>query len=154
LANPAGARYQIVGVFSPALQDLMANALAGLGLEHAFVLHGFDGVDEISISAPTSITQVLSGESKNFTISPEYFGVAPATPESLRGGDAAHNASIIESILKGERGPRRDVVLMNAAPAIVAAGAADDLKEGFSIAANSIDTGNALRRLNILREWR
>jgi anthranilate phosphoribosyltransferase len=154
LANPASACYQIVGVFSPAIQDLMANALAGLGLEHAFVLHGFDGVDEISISAPTSITQVRSGGSKNFTIQPEYFGVTPAAPESLRGGDAAHNASIIESILKGERGPRRDVVLMNAAPAIVAAGAADDLKEGFSIAANSIDTGNALHRLNILREWR
>jgi anthranilate phosphoribosyltransferase len=154
LANPAAARFQVVGVFSPAIQRLMADALAGLGLERAFVVHGSDGVDEISISAKTSVVEVHGGQSRTLTISPEDFGIAPAPAETLKGGNASQNAAIIESILKGESGPRRDVVLMNAAPAVVAAGGAKDLQEGLRLAANSIDTGEALRRLNALREWR
>lgn len=154
LANPASARFQVVGVFSPTLQELMAQSLAGLGLEHAFVVHSHDGMDEISISAPTSITEMRRGDSKTFTISPEDFGVAVAPATVLRGGDATENAAIIHSILKGEQGPRREVVLINAAPAVVAAGAAKDFKEAFRIAASSIDSGAALKRLNALRDWK
>jgi anthranilate phosphoribosyltransferase len=154
LANPASARFQVVGVFSPSIHELMADALAGLGLDHAFVVHSSDGLDEISISAPTSVIEVHRGESRTFRVSPEDFGIAPAPAELLRGGDAKGNASVIESILNGERGPRRDVVLMNAAPAIVAAGAASGLKEGLRLAAGSIDSGKARQRLNALREWR
>jgi anthranilate phosphoribosyltransferase len=154
LANPASARFQVVGVFSSSIQDLMAHALAGLGLDHTFVVHSTDGLDEISISAPTSVIEVHRGEVKAYMITPEDYGVKPALAEQLRGGNSMENAAIIESILKGEHGPRRDVVLMNAAPAIVAGGAATTLQEGFRIAANSIDSGEALRRLKALREWR
>jgi anthranilate phosphoribosyltransferase len=154
LANPAAARFQVVGVFSPSLQDLMAQALDGLSVDRAFVVHSEDGLDEISISAPTNITEMHRGNSRTFTVTPADFGVASREATVLRGGDARENATIIESILKGERSPRRDVVLMNASPAIVAAGAAADLKEAFQIAANSIDSGSALKRLNALREWK
>ena len=155
LANPAGAQFQVVGVFSTDVQILMANALSGLGVDHAFVVHGADGVDEISISAPTRITETQrGGAATTYTISPEDFGIAVAAAQSLRGGDAAENAAIIESVLQGESGARRDVVLLNAAAAMVAGNAASDLKEGLRVAANSIDTGAALKRLNALREWK
>lgn len=152
LANPASARFQVVGVFSPAVMDLMADALHGLDLEHAFVVHGFDGVDEISISGPTHVVEMRHGDLKRFTVTPEDFGIAPTAPESIRGGDAATNAAIIEGILRGERGPRRGVVLMNAAAALVAASAAAVLKQGIRIAEESIDSGAALKRLQALRE--
>src|SRR5215471_15665028 len=102
LANPAAARFQVVGVFSSSIQDLMAHALAGLGLDHAFVVHSRDGLDEISISAPTSVIEVHRGEAKAYMINPEDYGVNPAPAEQLRGGNSMENASIIESILKGE----------------------------------------------------
>src|SRR5262249_21800778 len=120
LANPADARFQVVGVFSPDVQDLMRSTLAGLGVEHAFVVHGLDGVDEISLSAPTVIMETRRGESRTFTVHPEDFGIAAAAADTLRGGAAAENAAIIENVLNGERGPRRDVVLLNSAAAIVA----------------------------------
>jgi anthranilate phosphoribosyltransferase len=154
LANPASARFQVVGVFSPSLRDLMAQALDGLGADRVFVVHSEDGLDEISISARTNISEMHRGNSRSFTVTPEDFGVAACAATVLRGGDARKNAEIIESILRGERSPRRDVVLMNAAPAIVAAGAAADLQEAFRIAANSIDSGAALKRLQALREWK
>ena len=154
LANPASAQFQVVGVFSPSIQGLVTQALAGLSVDHAFVVHSKDGLDEISISAETTIMQMQQGEVRTFTVSPEDFEVTPVAAALLRGGDAQGNAEIIESILKGESGPRRDVVLMNAAPAIVAAGAAPNLKEGFRIAADSIDSRAALKRLNALREWK
>src|SRR5262249_50546544 len=106
------------------------------------------------ISGRTSVVEMRHGETRTLSISPEDFGIQPAPQESLLGGDARENASIIESILKGEQGSRRDVVLLNAAPAVVAGGAASDLKEGLKIAANSIDTGEAMKRLNALRELR
>jgi len=152
LANPAQARYQVIGVFSPAVMELMANALHGLTTNHAFVVHGGDGVDEISISAPTKVIELNHGDIRSYTISPEDFGVTPAPAESIGGGDAAANAAIIESLFRGEQGARRDVVLMNAAAAIVAGGAADSLKEGFRLAAHSVDTGAALKKLTDLKE--
>ena len=132
--------------------ELMANALNGLGVRHAFVVHGHEGVDEISISGPTTMIEMRAGELRTQTITPEDFGVTPAAAESIRGADAAVNAAIVESIFRGEKGPRRDVVLMNAAPAIVAGGAATSLKEAYKVAANSIDSGAAWNKLQSLRE--
>jgi len=152
LSNPARARYQVVGVFSPNVMELMANALEGLGLDHAFVVHGNDGVDEISISAKTQLIEVRRGEMKSSSISPEDFDMAPATSDSIRGGDAAANAVIIEGVLRGDHGPRRDVVLLNAAAAIVAGGAATTFKESLRIAMQSIDSGAAIKALSGLRE--
>jgi len=154
LANPAGAKRQVVGVFSPNIQELMADALAGLGVEHAFVVHGSDGVDEISTAAPTRITEIRSGELRAFMINPEDFGIPVASISDLHGGEASTNADIIESILQGETGPRRDVVLLNSAAAIVAGGAASSIKEGLRAAADSIDSKRALSRLQTLREWK
>ncbi len=151
LANPAQARFQVVGVFSPGVMDLMANALRGLGVEHAFVVHGADGVDEVSISAKTRVSQLRNGEIATFDIDPGAFGLATAPRESILGGDAAANAAIIERVLQGDKGPRRDVVILNAAAAIVAGGQAQDLKEGLKVAANSIDSGAARERLEALR---
>ena len=152
LANPARAEFQVVGVFSRSIMELMANALNGLGVRHAFVVHGNEGVDEISISGPTTMIEMRAGELRTQTITPEDFGVTPAAAESIRGADAAANAAIVESIFRGEKGPRRDVVLMNAAPAIVAGGAATSLKEAYKVAANSIDSGAAWNKLQSLRE--
>ena len=152
LANPARAEFQVVGVFSRSIMELMANALNGLGVRHAFVVHGNEGVDEISISGPTTMIEMRAGELRTQTITPEDFGVTPAAAESIRGADAAANAAIVESIFRGEKGPRRDVVLMNAAPAIVAGGAATSLKEAYKMAANSIDSGAAWNKLQSLRE--
>lgn len=152
LANPALPRYQVVGVFSPAMVDLVANALIGLNTERALVVHSHDGLDEISISAPTRAVEIRDGNIQPHVITPEDFGVVSASLETLRGGDARANASIIESILKGERGPRRDIVLMNAGAALMISGSASSLAEGFRQAEKSIDTGAAFRRLQLLRE--
>ena len=154
LANPAGAQSQVVGVFSRNVQELMADGLVGVGVNHAFVVHGQDGVDEVSLSAPTWVVERNNGEARSFVITPEEFGMESAPPEVLRGGDAPENARIIESVLGGEKGPRRDVVLLNAAMAIVAGGASNRFKEALRIAANSIDSGAAMQRLKALREWK
>ena len=152
LANPALPRYQIVGVFSPAMMDLVANALLGLNTERALVVHSNDGLDEISISAPTRVLEIRDGCIRPHLIKPEDFGATSAPLETLRGGDARANAAIIESILKGERGSRRDVVLMNAGAALMISGSASTLAEGFRQAENSIDSGAAFRTLQKLRE--
>jgi anthranilate phosphoribosyltransferase len=153
LANPAGARFQVVGVFSPAVMDLMAHALHGLALDCAFVVHGADGVDEISLSGVTNVVEMRRGEIRKFTIHPEDLGIQPASIQAIQGGDAPTNARIIEGVLRGEGGPRRDIVVMNAAAAIVAAGRAATLKEGVDIARQSIDSGAALGKLEQLREF-
>jgi anthranilate phosphoribosyltransferase len=152
LANPARPRYQVIGVFSQGVMGLMAHALNGLTTEHAFVVHGNDGMDEISISAPTKVMELNRGDIREYTISPEDFGVSAVSVESIRGGDAAENAATIEALFRGERGPKRDVVLMNAAAAIVAGGAAQSLREGFRLAVHSVDSGAAAMKLANLRE--
>jgi anthranilate phosphoribosyltransferase len=153
LANPAAARFQVVGVFSPDIMELMANALRGLNIEHAFVVHGANGMDEVSISSRTHVVEMHRGEIRQFVISPEDFGLTSVKIEAILGGDAAENAKIIESIFSGERGPRRDVVLLNSAPAMVAGGAAKTWKEGLQLAAQAIDSGAALKKLRELREF-
>jgi anthranilate phosphoribosyltransferase len=152
LANPARPRFQVIGVFSPDMMSLVANALVGLETERALVVHSHDGLDEISISAPTNVLEIRGGAITPLLVTPETFGAAPAPKETLRGGDAQTNAAIIESILRGEDGPRRDIVLMNAGAALMVSGAVSSLAEGFRKAAASVDTGAAFGRLQRLRE--
>jgi anthranilate phosphoribosyltransferase len=152
LASPAAACFQVVGVSAPDVMELMANALLGLGLKHAFVVHGANGLDEVSISSRTYVVEIREGELRQFVMTPEDFGIPSAKIDAILGGDATENAKIIEAVLQGERGPRRDVVLLNAAAAIVAAEAAGTWKEGIRLAAESIDSGSAWKKLDQLRE--
>ena len=153
LANPAGACFHVVGVSSPEIMELMANALQGLGVKHAFVVHGANGLDEVSISSRTYVVEILGAEIRQFMMTAEDFGIPSARIDAILGGDARENAKIVEGILRGERGPRRDVVLLNTAPALVAAGAVSTWKEGIRLAAESIDSGSALRKLEELRRF-
>jgi anthranilate phosphoribosyltransferase len=152
LANPARPCFQVLGVASADVMEIVAEALVGLKTERAFVVHSTDSLDEISISAPTKVIELTNGTLRHATITPEDFGATRAPMEALRGGDAKTNAGIIESVLTGEKSPRRDVVLINAAAALVAAGAAASLKDGFKAAADSIDRGAAVSKLHSLRE--
>ena len=133
--------------------ELMANALQGLGLKHAFVVHGANGLDEVSISSRTYVVEILGNEIRQFMMTPEDFAIPSARMDAILGGNALENAKIIESIFRGERGPKRDVVLLNTAPALVAAGATSTWKEGIRLAAESIDSGAALRKLEELRTF-
>jgi len=153
LASPASACFHVVGVSSPEIMELMANALHGLGLRHAFVVHGANGMDEVSISSRTYVVEIDADDIRQFVITPEDFGIPSAKIDAILGSDAAENAGIIESVFRGERGPRRDVVLLNAAPAMVAAGAASTWRDGIRLAAESIDSGAALRKIKELREF-
>ncbi len=150
LTNPAGASVQVIGVSEHALVDKLGHALAELGGERAFIVHGVDGIDEISLSDETEVADVTPHHVKRYRIAPEDFGVARAMRDFLLGGDAAHNARIIRQILEGQPGPRRDFVCINAAAALVAAGAAADFREGARQAAHAIDSGAALSKLDAL----
>lgn len=150
LTNPAGARAQVLGVPAPSLVTRLAEALARLGAQHALVVCGADGVDEISIGAPTLVAEVRDGEIRSYTITPEDFGFRRTGLDGLRGGDAAHNAMVTREILGGAPGPARDVVLLNAAAALVASDLADDLTQGIALAARAIDSGAAADRLERL----
>jgi anthranilate phosphoribosyltransferase len=155
LTNPAGASAQIVGVYDASLADLLARALGELGVRRAFVVYGADGLDEISISGETSVAELRDGVVQSYSLVPEDFGLSRAAIETLRGGDAAQNAYIIERILGGhgaphEHGPRRDIVLANSSAALVAAGRAADFLEGVRLAAESIDSGAARSKLDAL----
>ena len=150
LTNPAGASVQVVGVYALELVEKVAEALSMLGTHRAFVVHGLDGLDEITITGPTRIGEVREGSVHTYEVDPEEFGFERAPLESLSGGDAAENARIVREILGGEKSPRRDVVLMNAAAALVAAGKASHMKDGVALAANSIDSGAASQKLDAL----
>jgi anthranilate phosphoribosyltransferase len=150
LSNPASTRRGVLGVYNAALVDLVANALADLGTEHLFVVHGEDGLDEITTTAATQIGEVRNGAVTRYTLTPEEFGLPWAQMEDLRGGDPAQNAAITRAILAGEQGPRRDIVLLNAAAAICAGGKAASLKEGLLAASHSIDSGQAQAKLSAL----
>jgi anthranilate phosphoribosyltransferase len=152
LTNPAGANAQVIGVYAEALTEPLARVLAELGTLRAFVVHGADGLDEISNTGPSRISEVREGVVRTSTVRPEDFGIGRSTIQDLRGGDRAENAAIIRGILAGESGPRRDIVLMNSAAALVVGGAAHDFKDGIARAARSIDSGSAARRLDGLIE--
>jgi anthranilate phosphoribosyltransferase len=153
LANPAAACFQVVGVSSAEIMELMAGALHGLGLKHGFVVHGANGLDEVSVSSRTYVVEIRGDEVRQFVMTPEDFGIPTWKMDALIGGDAVENAKVIESVFRGDPGPRRDVVLLNTAPALVAAGAAATWKEGIRLAADSIDSGKALRKLEELRKF-
>jgi anthranilate phosphoribosyltransferase len=150
LTNPARARYQVLGVASAALAEKLAYALSRLETIHALVVHGDGGVDELTLSGPNLIFEVRAGQPpRQIIVTPEDVGLARAPQDALRGGDVAYNVAIIRAILSGEdQGPRRDVVLLNAAAAMVAGDLAPDLKTGVAMARHSIDSGRALERLN------
>ncbi len=150
LTNPAGANCQLLGVYAPELTEMFARALSLLGAKRAFVVHGHDGLDEISVCAPTRITELADGMIRTYDIDPaDYFGET-AAPQALAGGDPVQNARITRDILAGEKGPARNVVLLNAAAALMAAGRAGDLKEGVAAAKTAVDDGAAAAKLEAL----
>jgi anthranilate phosphoribosyltransferase len=150
LTNPAGADAQLAGAPSAHAAEWIAGALAALGLRRGFVVHGSDGLDEITTTGPTLAFSVAEGRVERLTLTPEDFGVAAAMPEDLKGGDLARNTEIARAVLAGRPGPQRDVVLVNASAALVAAGKAGSFSEGVLLAARSIDTGAAWRKVETL----
>ncbi|MBW2218647.1 MAG: anthranilate phosphoribosyltransferase, partial [Deltaproteobacteria bacterium] len=150
LTNPAGANCQLVGVFAPELTEMFASALKLLGTKKALVVHGHEGLDEISVCAPTRISELKDGLVTTYDISPEQFFGKLADNKDILGGDPSENALITKNILKGEKGPKRDVVLINAAAALMTADRAENLEEGISLTKTSIDSGAALSKLEAL----
>ena len=150
LTNPARATSQVVGVYSDDLVEKLAEALSMLGLRRALVVHGSDGLDEITITASTRIAEVRDGQVHTYEVTPEEFGFTRATLDDISGGDAAFNASLIRGVLQGEKSARRDIVVLNAAAALVAAGSADHLRDAVPIAVDAIDSGAALAKLHAL----
>ena len=153
LTNPAGASAQVVGVFAAKWVEPLAQALAQLGTKRAFVVHGDDGMGEISLSGETQVSEVHNARVTNYKIAPENFGVAHAPLVSLAGADPSANAAIIRAILSGEPGPRRDIVVINAAAALVAAGHSKEFPAGAIAAAKSIDSGAAAAKLHALADF-
>ncbi len=153
LTNPARATCQVVGVYSADLVEKLAEALSMLGLHRALVVHGSDGLDEITITGSTRVGEVRDGQVHTYEVTPEEFGLQRAAMEEIAGGDAAHNATLIRGVLVGKKSARRDVVLLNAAAALVAAGRADHLRDAVPLAANAIDSGAAERKLAALAKF-
>lgn len=153
LTNPAQATAQVVGVYEEALVEKLAQALNLLGLRRALVVHGLDGLDEITISGPTKVAEVREGWVTSYQITPEQYGLQRAPLSEISGGDTKGNAQIIRDILDGKKSARRDVVLLNAAAALVASGKANSIGEAVPLAANSIDSGKAKAKLAGLVEY-
>ncbi len=153
LTNPARASGQVVGVYALEMVEKLAEALSMLGLHRALVVHGLDGLDEITISGPTRIAEARDGSVRTYEVEPEEFGIKRATLGDISGGDAADNAGIIREVLSGKKSPRRDVVLLNSAAALVAAGRVDHLADGIPLAIHSIDSGAAAEKLRALADF-
>jgi anthranilate phosphoribosyltransferase len=147
LSNPAGAKCQVVGVFAAELTEVFAEVLCRLGSKRVMVVHGHDGMDEITVTAPTRVSELRDGSIRTYDLDPYQFMESLARPEDLRGGDSTVNAGITRAILSGEKGPRRDIVCLNAAAGILVGGKAATLREGFERAGQSIDSGLALQAL-------
>jgi anthranilate phosphoribosyltransferase len=150
LTNPAGATIQVLGVFAPDLTELMAKVLVRLGTRRCFVVHGLDGLDEITLTDRTRVSEAKGGVVSTYYVEPADFGLERVRLRELTGGDVEENARITTDILRGHRGPKRDVVCMNAAPALVAGGRAGTLREGFELAGRIIDGGAAMEKLERL----
>jgi anthranilate phosphoribosyltransferase len=153
LTNPAGASAQVVGVYALDLVEKLAGALSVLGVHRAFVVHGLDGLDEITVTGPTRVAEVREGSVHTYEVTPEEFGMKRALLEEIAGGSAVENAGIVRRILAGEKSARRDVVLLNAAAALVAAGRADHMDRALPLAEKSIDSGAAAGKLEKLVEF-
>jgi anthranilate phosphoribosyltransferase len=153
LTNPAGVKAQIMGVYSADLTGLLATALGNLGLTRAYVVHGMDGLDEITVADRTKVSEYKDGTVTDYFIHPSDFDLPMGKPEDLKGGDARDNAAIALHVLKGQLGPRRDIVLLNAAAGLTAAGKAKDFRDGILLAGEAIDSGAALQKLEQLRKF-
>jgi anthranilate phosphoribosyltransferase len=147
LTNPAGARRQLTGVATPELGETLANVLHLMGAEHAVIVHGQDGLDEISVSAPTQIHEARGDGVKSYVIEPEQYGIQRSATETVRGGTVEANVRMSEGVLDGQRGPSRDVVLLNAGTALYVAGLADSIAAGIGRAADELDSGRARRKI-------
>lgn len=147
LTNPAGARGQVLGVFDPSLTEPLCQVLKRLGSERVMVVHGMDGLDEISTLGATKVSELKDSRVETFELTPEQFGIPRARTGDLLGGDAEENAKLLVEILKGKRGPRRDIVLLNAAAAILVGGISHDMKDALEAAREAIDSGAAYRKL-------
>lgn len=152
LSNPASAQHGVLGVFSRELVDTIAAAAVGLGFQHFFVVHGNDGLDEITTTCTTHVGEVKDGKVRYYDLDPTELGIPSCRPEQLLGGEPGQNAQVILDVLGGAHGPHRDVVLLNAAAAINAGGAAEDLAGGLRLGEESIDSGAALDKLERLKE--
>ena len=152
LSNPAGARHGVLGVYHRDLTVVLAQAAAALSAQHLFVVHGLDGLDEITTTQASQVSEVANGAVKTYEIHPRDFGLPTASKNDLVGGDPETNAGHVRNVLSGKQGPHRDIVLLNAAAAIVAGEKAPDLKTGVSTAAQAIDSGAAMRKLEQLIE--
>jgi anthranilate phosphoribosyltransferase len=153
LTNPAGANAQVLGVYDEKLTGLLAYVLKNLGCRRAFVVHGSDGLDEITLTGVTRVSELKEDEVRSYSINPQNFGFKTVSAGDLAGGDVKKNSEILLAVLKGEAGPPRDVVLLNAGAAIVAGGKATNLNEGIEAAGRSIDSGKALKKLEMLKEY-
>jgi len=153
LTNPAGARLQVVGVFDAGLTELLAQVLVRLGAQHCFVVHGMDGLDEITVTDRTRISEGKAGVVSSYLVDPSEFGLQRVNPKELVGGTAEDNAVITRDILRGRKGPKRDIVCLNAAPALVAGRKAKTLQEGFQLAQRTIETGAAMDKLDALIDF-
>ena len=153
LTNPAGANCQLLGVYAPQLTEMFAEALKMLGSRRAFVVHGHDGLDEVSVCASTRVSELADGQIRTYDISPEQFFGEAADPQDLVGGNPGQNADITRGVLRGEKGARRNVILLNAAVALVAAGKAADLPAGIRLAEEAIDSGASAGKLEALAEF-
>ncbi|MEE2754516.1 MAG: anthranilate phosphoribosyltransferase [Candidatus Latescibacterota bacterium] len=152
LTNPTAATRQVIGVYSSDLTEIVANVLGGLGSEHAFVIHGLDGMDEATTTGMTKVSELKAESVTTYQISPEDFGLDVASPDDFKGGEPDENAKILRSILEGEKGPRRDIVLLNSALALVAGGKVESIKDGVALAGKTIDSGDSLEKLDGLIE--
>ncbi|MGP0564967.1 MULTISPECIES: anthranilate phosphoribosyltransferase [unclassified Nitrospina] len=150
LTNPAGVQAQVVGVFDAKWTEPLANVLDKLGCRHAFIVHGEDGLDEITLTGPTQVAELKDGTVKAYVLNPQDVGLTLCNAKDLKGGEAEDNAELVRGILVGAPGPKRDIVLLNAAAAIVAAGKAVDLQAGIDAARRSIDSGAAKQKLEDL----
>jgi len=153
LTNPANAENQVLGVFSAGVVDLVASALVELGVRRAMVVHGAGGLDEISIAGETQVAEVRDGKAMRLTLTPEDFGLSVGSLETLCGGSPRENAVLIRQLFEGERGPRRDIVLMNASAALVVTGMAQNFREGTEMAEDALSSGAAARKLADLQEF-
>ena len=152
ITNPAGAKRQILGVFAGKLTEVLATVLGNLGAEDAMVVHGEDGLDEITITDGTRVARYVQGKVENLVFSPEDFGLNRGRLEDLVGGDSHENAGITLRVLRGEQGAKRDIVLINAAAALMVAGRSPDLKTAVALTAEAIDSGRALKKLEEIKK--
>ena len=150
MSNPAGVRHQLIGVFSPHWLEPMANVLKNLGTAHAWLVHGNDGLDEITTTTSTQVVELKNGTLRKFEISPEQYGLPRALPADIKGGDPAANAQAMRSLFEGATGPYRDIVVLNAAAALVIADKAADIPGGIALAAEALDFGRARHVLDEL----